>query len=1372
MSVSDTQPIKQKIIYVYRHLGYPKHDGWLKIGDETGLDSRRIINQNEADNMPTETLFQIPAIDVYGHSFRDYDIHRGLELAGYEREPKAANAKRKSEWFKVDLATVQQIIDDRIHCRGSFLNRRPTGAEKPQIVLRAEQVKAINVTYGYWENRAQFPDRNFLWNAKPRFGKTLTAYKFAEKIGAKRILIVTNRPAISDSWARDFYDHIEQDSQINYLFAASKSFFVNHRRVPSREDILNVSGEFANNLSRPLIFFISLQDLKGRSADATGFKQKNQWIFDLPGGWDLLIIDESHEGVRTLRTADVRKNLKVDFTLHLSGTPFKAIADGEFTSDQIFNWSYSDEQEAKEIWDYEQGDNPYAVLPRMNFRAYHMSTMMESQVEDQEACFDLGEFFKASGNGFVRPGDVEKWLDKISGVKRDSATGAVTILPVDGKLNQPFDSEEKRNQLRHTFWFMSRINECRAMKELLNKHPIFKDYKVILAAGKGDDEYEGKKVLEQVQNAIGKDPTTTKTITLSCGQLTTGITVRPWTAVFMLYGTTGTGSIIKSSSTQYLQAAFRAQNPWSYGEHQEFYKSDCYVFDFAPDRVLTILQDYAVNLSGSKKHEDHKPAIRKLLNYMSVISMDDAGELRELDAKGIVELPRKLIAKEIVDGGFVTSNKLFNISNIFHASPEARAIINKLQAVKKQKLEKNPQDLPEPQTKVDEDDNVIIDPEILVNTSNGILKEKKYEELTTAEAQMAREAAQNERTLDSSYLPDEIPAAKQALIQEAAQEIKVAAQKKTEERKKKEEDEYRDKLRGFARTIPMLLHAYGRYGITFDDLEKIIADDVFEQITGISKDEFRVLRKENYFNEDNCNVAIKEFMSREEELSNYFSIGVDADIFDYIPMQEQNRVFTPKKVVAKMLDMLEEENPEIFQSTRRKFLDPYSKSGLFLAGIVKRLYQNLRPRFRSEKDCLMHILSNQIYAWSPSDPLRKSSINTVIGFMRFNRNDYEPKDKRSLENNFLNYNPMNEKGEINYEQVLEHIQKCWGEDMKFDVIIGNPPYQLGRRQIYADFYRMAVDLKPDLLCMVFPVGWQKPTNTNGLSQLNNEKYKRDRHLIRIDNYYEDGPDRLFPNVGTGGVNIVLRDSHKDNGGDIEKFEYGQMVGRVVLPISQEESDKPDELKSLLARVDYSNNMEQLGSSSKPYNFRADPLRAPQVYGITLENDRQRQDDVRLFGLLPRGGRGYKYTSRATIPRISPNIDTYKLFVPKAWGNMSKNAGLGGSYSNIGIARPGDICSETFIEFGPFKSDEEARKMAKYFFTKFFRALLFLAKDSQNTAKEKYKFIPLPDLSKPYFNKSIAEIDEALFEEYNIPQEIREFIRKNIQTRDESNIDIL
>lgn len=1374
MSIQDTKPIKQKVIYVYNHPNYPKHNGWLKIGDQTGLDSNRINNQNEADNVETNTLFQVPAVDVYGNTFRDYDIHRELEILGFHREPKANNSRRKSEWFKVDLETVKQVIDNRIHCRGGFENKRPSGDNgQTKIVLRREQNDAVDMTYAYWQNRAEFPDRNFLWNAKPRFGKTLTSYKFAEKIEAKRVLIVTNRPAISDSWARDFYDHIEQESPINYLFAASKSFFVDDRRVPSREDILNIHGDFVSNLNRPLIFFISLQDIKGKSADSDDFKKKNQWIFDIPGGWDLLIIDESHEGVQTSKTADVMKNLNVDFTLHLSGTPFKAIAGGKFTNDQIFNWSYSDEQERKEDWDPDNGDNPYEELPRMNFRAYHMSTMMESQVEDEEACFDLGEFFKATGNGFVRPSDVEKWLDKISGITRNEETGEITVLPVDIKLNQPFDSEEKRDQLRHTFWFMSRINECKAMKELLNNHPIFGEYEVILAAGKGDDEQEGKRVLEKVQNAIGDDPTKTKTITLSCGQLTTGITVRPWTAVFMLYGTTGTGSIIKSSSTQYLQAAFRAQNPWSYGEHKEFYKTDCYVFDFAPDRVLTILQDYAVNLSGGgKKNEDHKPAIRKLLNYMSVISMDDKGELRELDAKDIVELPRRLIAKEIVDGGFVTSNKLFNIGNIFHASTEARAIINKLQAVKKQKLEKKSEDLPEPQTQVDENDEAIVDPEILVNTSNGVLKEKKYEELTTEDAQIAREAAQNSAILDSSFLPDEIPEERQELIKEAVQEIKETAKKKTEERKKKEEDEYRDKLRGFARTIPMSLHAYGRNGITFDDLEKIIADNVFEQITGISKDEFRVLRKENYFNEDNCNVAIREFMSREEALSNYFSIGVDVDIFDYIPMQEQNRVFTPKKVVTKMLDMLEEENPEIFKSTKRKFLDPYSKSGLFLAGIVKRLFQNLRPRFNSDKECLMHILSNQIYAWSPNDPLRKSSINTVLGFMRFDRVNYEAKDKRSLEDHFLNYDPMNEKGEIDNDKVLEHIRKCWGEDMKFDVIIGNPPYQLGYRQIYADFYRMAVDLNPDLLCMIFPIGWQKATNVNGLKQINNETYKRDPHLIRIDNYYEDGPDKLFPNVGTGGVNIVLRNSRSNNGGDISKYEYGKPVGTIILPIEQSESEKPQELKALIPLIESVHKIMPLVSSRKPYNLWTNAMKKPADYGLVFNETKQSESDVSVYGLLPTGGRGFLYLKRADLPKVSSNLMSYKLLLPKAWGNMSKVAGLGGSYANISIAPPNVACTETFIEVGPFSTNTEAYKMAKYFFTKFFRGLLFLAKDSQCASKEKYKYVPMPDLSKPYFDKSVAEIDEALFEEYNIPQESREFIRKNIQTRDESNIDIL
>ncbi len=1367
------EPIKQKIIYVYKHPDdYRPHIGWLKVGDQTGLESTRIDDQNEADNIATETLFQIPAIDIYGNAFRDYDIHKALEFMGIPRENKVSNSKRKSEWFKVDLETVKKVIDARIKCQDFFNSYVPKTADgsRAKIVLRKEQQDAVDMTYNYWLDRAGHPDRDFLWNAKPRFGKTLTAYNFTTKIGAKRVLIVTNRPAISDSWARDFYEHIRPEHP-EYIFSSAKGGEVKTSygqvfKIPSRSDILNS----LDDLRRPLIFFISLQDIKGKSADSEDFKQKNQWIFDIKTRWDLLIIDESHEGVKTSKTKEVLEKLGTDFTLCLSGTPFKAIASNDFSKEQIFNWSYADEQESKANWDYEKGDNPYENLPRMNFRAYHMSTMMESVVETQEACFDLSEFFKTSGGNFIRPDDVAHWLDKISGISRSEKTGELLLASTEQDLNMPFDTKEKRDNLRHTFWLLPGVAECKAMKELLKVHPVFKDYEVVLAAGKGDDDYEGKTVLKQVRNAIGNEPTKTKTITLSCGQLTTGITIPEWTAVFMLYGSTGTGNIVKTSSTQYLQAAFRAQNPWVYGEHKEFSKDDCYIFDFAPDRVLTILGDYAIKLTDNQnKNQDHKPAIRKLLNYLSIISMDEKGEMRELDARDVVELPRKLIAKEIVDGGFITSNKLFNINNIFHASPEARQIINKLTAVKKQKLEKSPSEVSETETEIDDDGNTVIDSEVLINSSEGILHKKEYEVLTDEDKQIALQAAV---LPEETPLPKNIPIEKRGTIETAIKEIKKEARKQAEEKRKAEETEYRDKLRGFARTIPMLLHAYGQPGMTFDDLEKKISDDVFFELTDITKDEFRVLRKEQYFNEDNCTVAIKEFMKREEELANYFCIGAERDIFDYIPMQRNNQVFTPKKVIAAMLDTLEEESPSIFKSDKRKFLDPYSKSGLFLAGIVKRLYNNLRPNFKSDRECLMHILSNQIFTWSPNDILRKSSVNTIIGFTRFDRNNFDQKDKRNLERNFLNYDPMNEKGEIENNKVKQKISDCWGDNMKFDVIIGNPPYQLGRRQIYADFYRMAVDLEPKLLCMIFPIGWQKANNTNGLKQLNNEKYKRDKCIVSIDNYYENGPDKIFPDVSTGGVNIILRNSNYDNGGKIKKFEYGKEVGETILPIEQNETEKPELIKDLYKLTDGTRKIEELGSARKPYGFCADPLKHPDRYNLSLSDTKKNSDDVRLFGLLPSGGRGYKYISRSSLPKVSPNIDSYKLFVPKAWGGGSKAGCYGGSYANIVIASPGDVCSETFIEFGPCKSKEETCKMAKYFLTKFFRTLLFLAKDSQNAARDKYRYIPIPDLTNNYWEKTIAEIDEALFKEYKVPEESQQFIRDNIQTRDESNIDEL
>ena len=1374
--------VREKVIYIYKHINYPAHEGWLKVGDETTFESDRTSNQNTAANIPFEVLYKRAAVDIYGQPFRDYEIHKALKHAGVKCEKKNTDSGRDSEWFQCDQEFIEKIIDNRVNCREEFLNYRKEGSG---IIPRKEQADAIEQTYNYWSNRATFPDRKFLWNAKPRFGKTLTSYLFAEQINAQRILIVTNRPGIADSWANDFFDHIEPRNPGKWIFAASKARDIRDgqgnliRKLITREDLL----KSPDALRKPLIFFISLQDIKGKDGEVNDFKEKNQWIFDVGQKWDLLIIDESHEGVKTTKTKNVLKSLNVDFTLHLSGTPFRAIADGDFNQNQIYSWSYSDEQKAKKEWDYSKGVNPYEALPQMNIFAYQLSTLMQDVAKEEEACFDLSEFFKTTGDHFLYEDYVVNWLDMISGYDREHNRRIARAIEL------PFDTEEKRNNLRHTFWILPGVKACRRLKQLLNEHPVFgpdgDKYQVVLAASDGDDEFGGKDELDDLRRAMTDEPWNTKTITLSCGKLATGITVKPWTAVLMLYGSGGDGSIARTSATRYLQAAFRAQNAWEYERNgRKYTKEDCFVFDFMPDRILTTISQYATELCATSvaRTVTGKAAIRELLNFLPVVSMDNYGKLRQLDANDVVELPRKLIAKEIVDGGFVASNKLFNVSNIFHASPQVRSILDKLTAVKKQKLEKTPSEVPEAQVEIDEEGEPVIDPETIINSSHNVLGKKLYSEAQFTEEE---QAAIIESAVSETEIPDYITMGMEPekidLAKLAAKEAREDAKKTKKDERKKEEDAYRDKLRGFARCIPMILHAFGSLDMTFDDLEKKISDDDFFELTDITKDEFRILRQNNFFNEDNCTVAIREFMNREKELSDYFVNDEDEDIFNYIPMQRNNQVFTPKFVVNKMLDALEEQNPNIFKSEKRKFLDPYSKSGLYMAGVVKRLYKNLRPKFTSDHDCVMHILTNQIYAWSPNQILRKASINTVIGFTRFKREEYDQKERRILENHFLNFNPQSENNEINLEKVNEHISKCWEENMKFDVIIGNPPYQQGRRQIYADFYKMAVDLAPNYLAFIFPIGWQKATNTNGLSQLNNEKYKRDKCIVRIDNYYEDGDDRLFPDVGTGGVNIVYRDSHYDNGGEITKYEYGKEIGKMILPIERSEMDKPEELKELLDIINVSKSMEEFGSARKPYGFCADPLKKPEIYNIRLLDSKSSESDVRLFGLLPGEKRGYKYITRSSIflDKTSTKyaeclkfIDKYKLFVPKAWGNMSKVAGLGGAYSNILLAKPGDICSETYIQFGPFNTESEARKMSKYFMTKFFRALLFLGKDSQNTARDKYQFIPQPDLSKPYWSLPVDAIDEALFNQYGIPEQNRDFIRKNIQQRDESNVEIL
>jgi hypothetical protein len=1370
-----TNPVRKKVIYIYKHTDeYKKHIGWLKIGDQTGLNSTRIQEQNEADNVETETLFQIPAVDIYGNSFRDHDIHKALEVKGYEREVKVnTDSNRLSEWFKVDLETVKRVIDDRINCRDIFAGNVPTTSQA--IVLRDEQKAAIEKTYAYWSNPIN-AKRSFLWNAKPRFGKTLTSYFFVKEIKARRVLIVTNRPAISDSWFKDFHAHMRAELP-DHIFAASKAIELRDSTTGNQIAKSLTRDDLTKNqtlLEKPLIFFISLQDIKGKSKQAEEeFKHKNQWLFDSKiKPWDLVIVDESHEGASTIKAKEVFKNLNTKFTLHLSGTPFKIIADGKFDTDQIYNWSYADEQHEKQNWDYEKGANPYEELPKMNIFTYSLSDVMKGEAGFGELAFDLKEFFDLTDNHFTYAREVETWLDNLTGISRSPETGEIVADSRPNKNPLPFDTEGKRDQLRHTFWLLPGVKECKAMKRVLNSHPIFgkdgENYAVVLAAGKGDDEHDGKTILSRVQQAITDKPYETKTITLSCGQLTTGITVPEWTAVFMLYGAGSlSDGVTRSSSTKYLQAAFRAQNPWKYKVGaEETYKTDCFVFDFAPDRVLTIIQDYAISLASSTMGE-HKKSIRKLLNFLPVIAVDENGQMRELNAEDVVELPMKLTAKEIVDGRFIASNKIFaNIGNIFHAPAEVREIINKMEAVKKGKVERVKTDVPEPETEIDDAGNTIIDPDITVATTEGVLGKKEYEVLTDDEQEMVKDLVNDKKDLPN----DDTPSENKSLIEKAAKEIKQKSKKTAEDKQHEEENAFRDKLRGFARAIPMFLHAYGTPNTDLMNFEQNIPNETFVELTNITKEEFRTLRDTcKFFNELAFNAAVKYFVRMEQALANYFVAESNEDIFDYIPPQENNQIFTPKKVVGEMLDMLEQNDPTIFHNPNLKFFDPDAKSGLFMSGITKRLYAGLKHKIPNDRERLEHILTKQIYTWSPTDILRHITKNTITSFTRWSKTDYDKKLIRACEDNFVQYDPLdNKERKINYEEIKAKIRNDWGQEMKFDVVIGNPPYQQNlsdnkmSRSIYQTFVEMA-DIVANKICFIIPARWMGG-ETGPYNELRGfvAEMKEGQHIKEFHDF--PNSQEVFNGVDIkGGVCFFIKD--KNYIGDVK---YVIHEGEKTTEIERSFDNKLNndiiirfaELDAVVKKIDYrEDTMKTMVSSWNPYGFISD-LFTKNNERVRLSEKPLADDDWMIYGLF-RSKRTIRYIPHDALHKNHRGAKKYKVFLPRANGSGA----FGEVFSTPILGLPIQICTDTFLQVGEFTEEQEATALLQYIKSKFFRALVGVKKIAVFNYKDAFQFVPIQNFTAKSdidWAKSIPEIDQQLYKKYHLTDEEINFIETRVK----------
>ena len=1068
------------MIYAYTTPGIIYHDGWTKIGYTERDVDLRIKEQTQTAHIIPHKEWQDLAIFSDGKTrFTDKEFHTYLAKNNIKRMDPEPDAEGCPEWFYISG-------DESYALFGKF--KRDMGVLQTlgvvPYVLRKEQKDAVEQTKNYFLGSSHKAE--CLWNAKPRFGKTLSTYDLCKDLpNIEKVLIVTNRPAIANSWYDDYVKFMGTES--GFYFVSNVGGLKDKKYVLSREKYLDLVSE---NESKGCIEFISLQDLKGSLYFGGTFDKLNE-VANLE--WDLLVIDEAHEGVDTYKTDVAFDQIKRRYTLHLSGTPFKALANDKFPYNAIYNWTYADEQKAKHDWnESNEEENPYANLPQLNLFTYKMSDIIRDKVaqgadfdddgEKEAFCWDLNEFFETNSSGeFVHDDSVNKFLD---------------ALTIQEKF--PFSTDELRQELKHTLWLLNYVSSAKALAKKLQNHEVFKNYKIVLAAGDGkidnegnslDDNYD-KNIKNSYDKVVDAIKNNDKTITISVGQLTTGITIPEWTAVMML-------SNVKSPSL-YMQAAFRAQNPCLFKNGKNSYrKQNAYVFDFDPARTLTIVEEFANDLmantvNGRGDSETRKEHVKELLNFFPVYGEDPNGEMIKLDAEKVLSIPRAIHAKEVVRHGFMSNFLFQNVGNIFNAPKEVIDIIKKFEPVKEPIgiKEDTKEDL-----NVDNNGNVVIPKEQIIGTANDIFGKKLYGDIKN-ELIDKIDLIQNETTkkndeldnlLDSFHLCvtdqlietakenygnelskssqqnlvrkinnftdmvvkkhysnyqinnnkieneriKEIEKAKQNGDDKKIEEINIQFNEKKKELKnefkssiqnevnnvidnagktivetvetnKKEKkrdlliDNVKDHLRGFSRTIPSFLMAYGDENTTLENFDQIIPDNVFKEVTSISLDEFKKLRDGfNYVDENGNNQtyngffdsivfndSIKEFLKKKQELSNYFDDDSQEDIFDYIPPQKTNQIFTPKNVVKEMVDNLEIETPHCFDNPNHTFIDLYMKSGLYIAEIVKRLYrsENMKKLYPNEADRLNHIFAKQVYGLAPTEIIYRIASSFILGF--------------------------------------------------------------------------------------------------------------------------------------------------------------------------------------------------------------------------------------------------------------------------------------------------------------------------------------------------------------------------------------------------------
>ncbi len=1342
---------KYNLIYIYA-IDDDAHKGLLKIGQTSFSSSYSIaqlspncpaLNQNAHLRIQQQTKTALVSYNLLYtelatrtitmqdgssqiQSFEDHDVHNVLLNSGFHSK-KFIESGKPSEWFEVDFDSAKKAIEAVKQGRTSLVpNSYGISVYKPKITLRREQEENVKYTIDIFKRYD-----TMLWDCKMRYGKTVTAYELIKRQGYKKVIVITHRPAVEDSWGSD-HDLIFGDGNHLFIDKTQNTSYVYDDKIDYQNDC-KLKQIIADGT--PFVYFASIQDLRG-STRVGGKFNKNNAVFDTD--WDLLIIDEAHEGTATDLGDAVINNIRKPNTkvLLLSGTPYNILRD---FGENKYTWTYVDEQKAKKAWDEDHPDerNPYEELPKMNIFTFDLSEKIPTSYRyvTEDSAFNFREFFR------TWTGDKDKDFREIPEgqtvgdfVYADDVYDFLSLISKDDPdSNYPFSTEEYREMFAHTFWIVPGVKEAKTLSAMIQNHPNFKDFEVVNIAGDGDEEKPYDEALALVKSCIKSYP---RTITISCGKLTTGVTVREWTGIMMLSGSSTT------SAQGYMQAIFRVQSPGYINGKQ---KKNCYVFDFAPDRTLKVIAEvHRVTHKSSQSDEKAKSALGEFINFCPIISVEGTA-MRTYDVAEMMRQIKRISVETAINSGF-DDDTIYIADAGMNLTEIDAELLRKLSDVV------SPKKKGQKQTEVD------------INKTG----------MTDEQRKLAKKAERKP---------------KKDLTEEEKKALELYKQQKEEQKK------LFNLLRAVSIRLPLLF-----YGADADITQIIHLKDFVTIVDTESWEEFmpKGLRQElfldilKYYDEDvvvGAGLRIRKLAKAADELPPTLRAKRIVEIMSKFKNPDKETVLTPWRVVNMHMgntlggynffdEQFQKEideprfidqgdvSADLFLNTDAKILEMNSKSGLYPLYLAYSFYMlnvsgNERDLPLEEAQKIwFDTLDKHIYVLCKTKMARMITIRTLAGYSGKNVHAiYLPKLIESW---------MKDIPRLSNKLTNPTVWNQGGDRMKFDAVVGNPPYQgTNHQQIYPYFYLAARQVSSNYVSLIFPTGWQEPKNANNLSKLNNEEIKADKQIMRIDNC-----QNVFPGIsGAEWVNIILWKKGYDNGLDGAQniLTNGKDSHTVKLTYIVEELKKPTQiirLGEIVKSVPNFKSLQDVTSMSKPYGLRKDVFANYRKYNLAHFNDvKTNNSDILVYGSF---GQIRFIPQNYNLPKKTQAFDKFKVLVGSAWGNMSENAGLGGAYANVIVAKPFEICTETYQESGCFDDIETAKKHAKYLMTKFARATLYVNKVSQMSTTA-WGCVPVQDYSEPWWDKSVAEIDEELFKKYNVPKDIADYVKANIQTKTENNI---